>query len=917
MSDRPLVSYEPNALLSWVYGRFFESIEVDEAWVRAVREADARGTVVYVLRNLSFVDFLALDYLTKRHHLPQIRFANDLGLWLLEPMGRGWLNALRPRTAESDAADVERAVSTGASAALFLKRPKHLLEGSGRGKIEGDHLIRALFHVQRGKSPQARPESARSTESETEANPRSGAEVRAAGVPLEHQTRAYSNKNEGPVLLVPQVFVWSRSAGTRGAKVADAIFGSSEWPGQMRSIGQFLANWRHATLRAGEPVDLSEFLERETDGAGDDVLVRRLTYTLLRRLERERRAIVGPAKKAADRLREEVVRSPKLQKVIADMAGPGPHEREVITARALGMLREMEAALDMNAIAALDQIFHTGTSHMFSAIEVDEAGIDRLRELAKEGTIVLLPSHKSHIDYLALAFALYRRKLPLPLIAAGDNLNFFPLGPVFRRGGAFFIRRSFAGDRLYAAVVDAYVRRLIKDGLPLEFFVEGGRSRTGKLLPPKLGLLSIVVDAALGVPTRTAWFCPVSIGYERFVEEKSFVHEVSGGEKEKENVRGLVKSIDVMVGRYGRVSVQFGKPMTLADVLRELDPRARPEDLAAMTPPRRRAVITRLAYRVMNEINAVTAVTPGSLVATALLAHDRRGIPQADLFAACDRLARTLRGFGARFSPSLERGTAALREAVDLFARAGHVETHTVSEDVGRSPKGAAADEDVIYVVPPQARLSLDLAKNVIVHFFVPRALIATALLAAPGPPLAIDALRERVLSLSRLFKYEFTFRADAKFEAIFEEEIAAMVREGELARVVLKPSEGAGGVLPKGDPGREQVELYARLLENFVDGYRVAARGLGALLRGPLAMKDVVKRAIPTGQRMYLAGEIARSEGVSRPLLENAYTSFVDQGYLERGGGKIALTASYANAGAVATIEARIAAMGVSVRPA
>ena len=165
---------------------------------------------------------------------------------------------------------------------------------------------------------------------------------------------------------------------------------------------------------------------------------------------------------------------------------------------------------------------------MFSAVEVDEAGIERLRELAKEGTLVLLPSHKSHMDYVLLAWILYRHKLPMPVIAAGDNLNFLPVGPILRRAGAFFIRRSFAGDRLYSAVVDAYVRRLIKDGSPLEFFLEGGRSRTGKLLPPKLGLLSLVVDAALGVPTRTTWFCPVSIGYERFVEEKAFVRELSG-----------------------------------------------------------------------------------------------------------------------------------------------------------------------------------------------------------------------------------------------------------------------------------------------------------------------------------------------------------------------------------------------------
>jgi glycerol-3-phosphate O-acyltransferase len=499
------------------------------------------------------------------------------------------------------------------------------------------------------------------------------------------------------------------------------------------------------------------------------------------------------------------------------------------------------------------------------------------------------------MDYVILTWLLYRHRLPLPLVAAGENLDFFPMGPLFRRAGAFFIRRTFAGDRLYAAVVDAYVRRLLKDGSPLEFFLEGGRSRTGKLLPPKLGLLSIVVDAALGVPTRTTWFCPVSIGYERFIEEKAFVRELGGGDKRREDVRGLVRSVNVFVGRYGVLSVQFGRPLSLTDVLHEIDPKATTEDLARMTPPRRRAVISRLAYRVMNEINAVTAVTAGSLVATALLAHGRRGLPHADLEMTCDRLARTLSVKGARFSPTLVDPSdpkrvrrEALRGAVDLFIRARHVEAHHVGDDV-------------IYVVPPEARMSLDLAKNVIAHFFAPRSIIATALLAAPGPPLAFAVVRERVLALSRLFKYEFTFRADAPFERIF----------GEVTRVALKPSEGASGLVPMGDDGRAQLALYAQLLENFVEGYCIAARGLTALLRGALPSKDVVKRAIVTGERMFLSGELSRREAVSRPLLENAYASFADQGYLERKDGKMMLTASYATPSAVATIETRIAAMG------
>jgi glycerol-3-phosphate O-acyltransferase len=860
-AGRPLASYEPNALLTWIYGRFFESIDVDDAWARAVREADARGTVVYVLRNLSSVDFFALDYLTKRHHLPQIRFANDLGLWILEPMGRGWWSAMRPRTADGDVAELVRAVSGGASAALFLKRRPQLLATGSRGRIEGDHLIRALLDLQR--------------------------------------------RGPGRVLLMPQVFVWSRSPGSGGGSLSDAVFGPAEWPGNVRSVAQFLANWRHATLRAGEPVDLAEFLDREDGAAGDDVLVRRLTYTLLRRLERERRAIVGPTRKPADRLGEDIIRSPKLQKVIADMAGEGAAERAVMTARAMAMLRGMQAALDMTAIAALDQLVQQASSRMFSAVEVDQAGIEHLRQLAREGTLVFLPSHKSHMDYVLFAWILYRHKLPMPVIAAGDNLNFLPVGPVLRRAGAFFIRRKFSGDRLYSAVVDAYVRRLLKDGSPLEFFLEGGRSRTGKLLPPKLGLLSLVVDAALSVPTRTTWFCPVSIGYERFVEEKAFVRELTGGEKQKESVRGFVRSFDALVGRYGRLSVQFGRPLSLADVLRDIDDKSQEKELAALSPPRRRAIITRLAYRVMNEINAVTAVTAGSLVATALLATDKRGLPHANLVDTCQRLARTLRRRGARFSASLADGdaapdsrggirTTALEEAIDLFVRAGHVQAHRVGEDV-------------IYAVPPEARLSLDLAKNVIIHFFAPRALIATALLANPGPPLALSAVRDRVLWMSRLFKYEYTFRADAPFERIFDEEIAALEEEGEIARVVLKPSEGAMGILPKGDDGREQVTLHARLVENSIEGYRIAARGLTALLRGPLPPKDLVKRSMTLGEKMFLAGDVARREAVSQPLLENAYASFVDLGYLARVDGRLALTPSYSTPSAVATVEARI----------
>ncbi len=928
--SRSLEAYEPNLALAWIYQRFFEHIEVDQAWATQVREAEARGTVVYVLRNLSFVDFLALDYLTKKLELPRILFANDLGLSFLAPEparagdgGRSrlarWLGATTRQQglvgslfggAEGDEASrLRRAIDEGASAALFLKRPPSVLEpramigrreGSARaiptrGKTEGDVYLRTVLEAQRA--------------------------------------------SKTPILLVPQVFVWTRSPDERKQTVVDALFGPREWPGKIRTVTQFLMNWRYVTLRAGEPVDVQEFLAQQAkaeNGGGppsDEVLVRRLTYTLLRRLERERQAVVGPTKKPADRLRDQVVRSPRLQKVIRDMAGEGETERRVLQYRALSMLRELESEVNPNALRALDTAFDATVARMYSAFEVDEEGLQRLREASKDGSLVLLPSHKSHVDYLILTRLFFRANLPVPLVAAGDNLAFFPLGPILRRGGAFFIRRSFKGDRLYGAVVDAYMRRLMIDGWPLEFFLEGARSRTGKLLPPKLGLLSIVVDAVLGAAesaggSRKVYFCPISIGYERVVEEREYVRELTGGEKKKEDVRGLFAAAETALGRYGRLNVQFGELLTIDGVTAELG-----ESRGALTPARRRALVTRLAYRVMNEINRVTAVTPSALVAAALLTHGRRGISHADLIATCERLARILRGYGARFTPSLvatldeppprtftdgvpvggstpppapsRRPTlrhGPIREACELLHRAGHVETHQPGVPVGEKHERPRPGPDAVYVVPDVARLSLDISKNLIIHWFVSRAMIATPLHAAGPDGLPRTVLAERTQALSRLFKYEFQFRADATFETIFAETIDEMARDGEIVA-------GAETIrLGQGGEGGERALLHARMVQSFVEGYRVAARACATLLRAPLAPKDLAKRAMATGERMFLAGEIACREAVSRPVIENAFLAFVDQGYLGREDGKYVLPESYASPDAVRVIEGRIA---------
>jgi glycerol-3-phosphate O-acyltransferase len=851
MPQRPIAqTYEPNVALQAIYSKFFDSIQVDTAWIHSVRRLASRGTVVYVLRNLNFVDFLALDHLTKRFGLPQIRFANDLGLWILNPMSRGVLRTLIPkRTAPAEL--LREAIEQGGSAALFLKRPPGVLDvatgaSGGRGLKEGDELVRTLLAIQR-----------------------------------KHPSR--------PILLVPQVFVWTKRPDTRGTRALDFVLGPREWPSPVRTVGQFLANYRHVELKAGEPLDLQHYLST-TVPASDDSHVRRIVYAMLRRLERERRSVTGPAEKPPDRVREELVRSPKLQSTIKRLVETENEDRRLLTERAIGMLKKLQASPDGATIGALavllDRVFH----RIYAGIDVDREGLSRVREASKEGSVILLPSHKSHIDYLVVSYVFNEENIQLPLIAAGDNLSFFPLGPVFRRAGAFFIRRSFKGDRLYSSVVDTYIRRLIRDGFPLELFIEGGRSRTGKLLPPKFGLLGMMVEAALSIPQKRVFFVPTSIGYERIVETGAYERELSGGEKVKEDAAGLLKTTDVLRHRYGRINLQFGTILTLDDIRDDLGLPRNQELKAAQ----RRALVTRLGNRVMDEINRVTAVTPGSLTALALLSHGHRGLPHDELVERCARLLQVLEEAGARVTPSAATPSGnlrpdAIREAAQLFTDAALVEAHAPAEpDSGPRLDEGLVGTGTIYTIPDGKRIELDTSKNMIVHFFVERSLVSVAMLVDPGPPVGRDVVHDRVQRLSRLFKYEFRFRADAPFDEIFDQTVERMRAAGE----VYTDEQGrlAAGPGRLGWSGREWLLTYAAFVRNFLEAYRIAARGLGALLKGPIPEKDLVKKALVTGRRMFFTGEIERPEAVSQPTIKNAVASFVDQGILRTTDGKLEL---------------------------
>jgi glycerol-3-phosphate O-acyltransferase len=283
----------------------------------------------------------------------------------------------------------------------------------------------------------------------------------------------------------------------------------------------------------------------------------------------------------------------------------------------------------------------------------------------------------------------------------------------------------------------------------------------------------------------------------------------------------------------------------------------------------------------MDEINRVTAITPGALTALVLLSHEQRGISHDEFIARAERLYVLARRLGARTSSGLGTHEGSLRadalsSALEMFVAAKLVEVSRPEQAPGN--RRAAVGQQAVYLTVDSKRLGLDTSKNAIVHFFVERALVAFAVLVDNGIASARDALRERVFELSRLFKVEFRFRADAPFDVILADTLEAMKADGELGEDASGLSPGPGR---ENWSGREWLCAYTSILRNFLEGYRVAARSLTELAERPLADKELLRRGLVTGHRMFLEGTIRRWEAVSKPILQNAYAAFADQGYV------------------------------------
>ena len=439
--------------------------------------------------------------------------------------------------------------------------------------------------------------------------------------------------------IIPVSVFWGQSPDSESSPWKLLFADSWAVTGRLRRLVTILILGRKTRVQFSALIHLRELVD---ENKGHERTLR-MTQRILRvHFRNLKTAVIGPDLSHRRNLVKGLLDEPLVKQAIAEEA-----EREKIPldkAQALALRYGNEIASDYtySAIRFLEVVLSWFWNKIYDGIKVSH--IEGVQDVAQGHEVIYVPCHRSHIDYLLLSYLLFRNGLTPPHIAAGINLNMPVIGGLLRRGGAFFMRRTFKGNPLYTAVFNEYLHTLFTKGFPVEYFVEGGRSRTGRMLQPKTGMLAITLRSFLRNSRMPIVFVPVYIGYERVLEGRTYLGELRGAAKKKESIFDIFKVIGALKQRFGQVSVNFGEPIKLAEFLDHEQPDWRDQELGPQFRPAwLNATTHRLGERVAQHLNEAAAINPVNLVALALLSTNKLALDDQAMERVLDLYLTLLR----------------------------------------------------------------------------------------------------------------------------------------------------------------------------------------------------------------------------------------------------------------------------------
>jgi glycerol-3-phosphate O-acyltransferase len=666
--------------------------------------------------------------------------------------------------------------------------------------------------------------------------------------------------------LVPVAVYWGRAPQHEASWWRLLL--AEDWvlTSRLRKLLQVLFNGRDTLVEFDAPLSLRELLGAELAATTRGRRVARSLHALYAR----RRAVrIGPDLSHRRTLVNAVLRTRAVRAAVT------LEMRSRRLSRRKAMLRARADALEIAAnyshvfVRFMEHALAWLWNRLYDGVEFGHAAT--LEQVAEGHELIYVPCHRSHMDYLLLSYAIYVQGFAVPHVAGGVNLNLPLIGRLLRKGGAFFIRRTLRGDTLYATVLMKYLATIMARGHPIEYFIEGGRSRTGRLLQPKTGMLSMTVRGFLHAPVRPVVFIPVYFGYERLAEGRTYLGELSGQPKEKESVLGLLKSWRVLRERFGKVYVNLGEPIALDGVLDRHHAPWRTERFAedARSPWVSRAVDT-LALAIMRNINSAAHVSPINLIALTLLAMPRQALPQATLARQLELYRSLLTG-----APYSERVTVTAASGAEMIAygielKQVYRETHALG--------------DIVRMSEPAAVLATYFRNNIL-HLFALPSLIACVFLS--NAQVSTGDLQRLAGRIYPYIAQELFLRwEEAELARVIEAVLAVLAAYG---LIEAQPAQEGWSRAAPASAAATQLSLLAQATVQTIERYYMVVAQLVQAGSGTLDQATLEEHCQLTAQRMTRLYGLNSPEFFDRTLFGNFIGLLRERGVVRNGeGGKL-----------------------------
>lgn len=686
--------------------------------------------------------------------------------------------------------------------------------------------------------------------------------VRAKTDPLSHLIEI-QQKTTSPIVLIPNLMFFGKKPPTTEPSLMDLFLGPEQRPGRLRKLLRLLRKPGGIFIELSDPVILRDFLQT---GSATGRSLRHVSLVLRRdllsRLNRHRKSVTGPLLKSPDELKQEILTGDGLQVFMTTYAKRRKKRINQVRHEALGYLDEIAAKYSPAFIRVIVGLVRKFLTLLFEDIDFNIDALLQVRKMSRKGPLILVPCHKSHIDSIVLSYLLYTQNMACPHIVAGKNLAFWPMGPIFRRGGAFFVRRTFAGAVFYSKVFSGYIFKLLEEGFNIAVYVEGTRSRTGKMFRPQLGMLSLLLGAVKSGASEDLAFVPIYIGYDSIPEESSYISEIEGVKKEPESFRQLLKARKILRHRYGRIYVRFNTPISIKEVLTESN-----QTIDRMTSKEINLLCRDIGSRVVNAVSRSMVVTSQAIVAAAFLNAPKEIINSDDLFFRVETYLSYLQQQGVEVTGNLmEDPDEAIRQAVDYFNGKKHILKIYDGKELETNRN--------VYRLNPSRRVALDYYKNNAIAPFVPASFTALAILDKDAFQFSASDLHNGYQFLQDLLENEFPKDVERPEPFVVRKTIKAFIDDA-----ILVPHRTLPDTYNLTSEGFRKLAAFAAFSRPFLEAYKIVLYYFKSYPKGYHDKKRRLKKVQSLGNRMFKRKKIELAEALSGITYTNAIDRFPSMG--------------------------------------